>query len=162
MSTRIESEFSSMSGSAATVSAETADQAGVLHGTSSWFFEFTDRHRSRIHGSSHFPHARARAVAAAALPAGVASRSATPVVATPARFPRSFAAVVADPASACATSVHDGAFYSGVLVVCCLCANPPVTTWRCVARVPRAGRGSKVGFSVRPKICALSQIWRQG
>ena len=29
-------------------------------------------------------------------------------------------------------------------------------------RVPRAQRGSKVGFPVRPKICALSQRWRQG
>ena len=48
------------------------------------------------------------------------------------------------------------------LVVCCLCANPPVTTWRCVARVPRAGRGSKVGFLVRPKTCSLSQRWKAG
>ena len=70
-------------------------------------------HRSRIHGSPHFPHARARAVAAAALPAGTASRSATPVVATPARFSRSFDAVVADPASACANSVHGSALNSG-------------------------------------------------
>ena len=50
----------------------------------------------------------------------------------------------------------------GVLVVCCLCANPPVTTLRWVVRVPRAQRGSKVGFPVRPKICVLSQRWRQG
>ena len=27
---------------------------------------------------------------------------------------------------------------------------------------PRAQRGSKVGFPVRPKICVLSQRWRQG
>ena len=77
-----ESEFSSKSGSAAvaaTVCAEAADQAGVLHGTSSLFLNsriHPHGHRSRIHGSSHFPHARARAVAAAALLAGAASRSA--------------------------------------------------------------------------------------
>ena len=70
--------------------------------------------RSRIHGSSHFSHARARAVAAVVLPAGAASRSATPVISVPARFSRSFAEVVADLASACATSVHDSAFNSGV------------------------------------------------
>ena len=29
-------------------------------------------------------------------------------------------------------------------------------------RVPRAGRGSKVGVRVRPKICVLFQRWRQG
>ena len=29
-------------------------------------------------------------------------------------------------------------------------------------RVPRAQGGSKVGFPVRPKICVLSQRWRQG
>ena len=29
-------------------------------------------------------------------------------------------------------------------------------------RVSRAQRGSKVGFLVRPKICVLSQWWRQG
>ena len=101
---------------AATVGSETADQAGVLHGTSSLFLNsriHPHGHRSRIHGSSHFSHARARAVAVAALPAGAASRSATSVVATPARFSRSFAAVVADAASACATSVHDSALNSG-------------------------------------------------
>ena len=40
-----------------------------------------------------------------------------------------------------------GAFNSGVLVVCCLSANPPVITWMCVVRVPVGGRGSKRGFS---------------
>ena len=111
----IESEFSAKSGAAAvaaTVGSQTPHQAGVLHGTPSLFLNsriHPHGHRSRIHGSSHFPHARARAVAAAALPAGAASRSATPVVATPARFSRSFA----DPASACATPVHDSAFISG-------------------------------------------------
>ena len=116
----IESEFSAKSGAAAvvaaTVGSETADQAGVLHGTSSLFLNSRippHGHRSRIHGSSHSSHARARAVAVAALPAGAASRSASSVVATPARFSRSFAAVVADAASACATSVHDSAFNSG-------------------------------------------------
>ena len=34
--------------------------------------------------------------------------------------------------------------------------------WRWVVRVPGGGRGSKVGFPVRPKICVLSQRWRQG
>ena len=29
-------------------------------------------------------------------------------------------------------------------------------------RVPREGGVPKIGFPVRPKICALSQIWRQG
>ena len=29
-------------------------------------------------------------------------------------------------------------------------------------RVPREQEGSKVGFPVRPKICVLSQRWRQG
>ena len=98
-----------------TVGSETADQAGVLHGTSSLFLNsriHPHGHRSRIHGLSRFSHARAR-VAAAALPAGAASGSAVSVVATPARFSRSFAAVVADAASACATSVHDSAFNSG-------------------------------------------------
>ena len=47
----------------------------------------------------------------------------------------------------------------GVLVVCCLCANPPVTTWRWVGRVPRGGKVPKMEFPVRPKICALSQRW---
>ena len=70
--------------------------------------------RSRIRGSSHFSHARARTVAAVALLAGAASRSATPEIATPARFPSSFAEVVAGLASACATSVHDSAFNSEV------------------------------------------------
>ena len=101
---------------ASTVGSETTDQVGVLHGTSSLFLNsriHPHGHRSRIHGSSPFSHARARAVAVAALPAGAASRSATSVVATPARFSRSFAAVVADAASACATSVHDSALNSG-------------------------------------------------
>ena len=31
-----------------------------------------------------------------------------------------------------------------------------------MGRVPRGGRVPKVGFPVRPKICALSQRWRQG
>ena len=33
---------------------------------------------------------------------------------------------------------------------------------RLVHRVPREGGVPKVGFPVRPKICALSQRWRQG
>ena len=114
----LESASSSKAGSAtvvAPVAAESSDQAGVLHGSS---LVLNSRihphgHRSRIDGSSHFPHARARAVAAVALPAGAASRSATPVIVTPARFSRSFAAVVADAAKACATSVHDSALNSG-------------------------------------------------
>ena len=104
-------------------------------------------HRSRIHGTSHSSHARARAVAVVALPAGAASRSATSVVATPARFSRSFAAVVPESASACATSVHDGAFNSGsacgLLLVCKttsynleVCSQGP--TWR---------KGTKGGVS---------------
>ena len=46
----------------------------------------------------------------------------------------------------------------GVLVVCCLCANPPATTWTWVGRVPRGGRVPKVGFRVRPKICNQAQV----
>ena len=148
----IESEFSAKSGAAAvaeTVGSETADQARVLHGTSSLFLNsriHPHGHRSRIHGS-HSSHARARAVAVAALPAGAASRSATSVVATPARFSCSFPAVVADAASACATSVHDSAFNSGsaggLLPVCKstsynleVCSQGP--TWR---------KGTKGGVS---------------
>ena len=37
-----------------------------------------------------------------------------------------------------------------------------VMTRMFVARVPRAGGGSMVGVPVRPKICVLSQRWRQG
>ena len=33
---------------------------------------------------------------------------------------------------------------------------------RVVFKVPGGGRGSKAGFPVRPKICVLSQRWRQG
>ena len=39
-----------------------------------------------------------------------------------------------------------------VLVVCCLCANPPVTTWSGVARGPRGGRVPQLWFPVWPKI----------
>ena len=35
----------------------------------------------------------------------------------------------------------------GVLVVCCLCANPPAATWRWVGRVPRGGGVPKGGVS---------------
>ena len=55
-----------------------------------------------------------------------------------------------------------------VLVASCLCRGPPVTAWtirvrtRVGLRVPRAQGGSKVGVPVRPKICVLSQRWRQG
>ena len=45
--------------------------------------------------------------------------------------------------------------------IVCLCGSPPVTTWMVVVRVPRAGGVPKVGFPVRPKICVLSQRWRQ-
>ena len=164
----LESEFSSKAGSGtvvAPVSAKSADQAGVLHGTSSLFLNSRIHpygHRSRVHGSSHFSHARARAVAAVALPAGAASRSATPLIASPARFSRSFAAVVGGPASACATSVHDSAFFSGgaggLLPVC------KSTSYHLdvCSRVPGGGRVSKSRFPVRPKISALSQRWRQG
>ena len=146
----LESASSSKAGSAAVaalVSAESADEAGVLHGSS---FVLNSRihtfgNRSRIHGSSHFSHARARTVAAVALPAGAASRSATPVIATPARFSRSFAEVVADLASACATSVHDTAFNSEVC-----------------SQGPRGRKRVKGGVPVRPKICFLPQRWTQG
>ena len=130
-----------------------------MHGTSSLFLNsriHPHGNRSRIHGSSHFSHARARAVAAVALPAGAASLSATPVIASPARFSRSFAEVVADPASACATSVHDSAFNSGdaggLLPVC------KSTSYHLVvcSQGLRGGRGSKRRFPVRPKICVLS------
>ena len=57
--------------------------------------------------------------------------------------------------------MHDARNSRGA-VVCCLCANPPATTWRWVGRVPRGGGVPKVGFPVRPKICGLSQRWRQG
>ena len=52
---------------------------------------------------------------------------------------------------------------SGELVVFCQCRGSPSlpTTWT-VGRVPRAGGVPKLGFPVRPKICALSQRWRQG
>ena len=150
----IESEFSAKSGAAAvvaaTVGSETADQAGVLHGTSSLILNSRippHGHRSRIHGLSRFSHARARAVAAAALLAGAASWSASTVVATPARFSRSFAAVFADVASACATSVHDSAFNSrsagGLLPVC------KSTSYNLEVRLqgPRSTRSSKGGVS---------------
>ena len=45
---------------------------------------------------------------------------------------------------------------------------PVVTAWtirgrtRVGLRVPRGGGAPKVGFPVRPKICVLSQRWRQG
>ena len=125
----LEYASSSKAGSAtvvAPVSAESADQAGVLHGSSLVLNSRIQSlgGRSRIHGSSHFSHARACAVAAVALPAGAASRSATPVIATPTRFSRSFAEVVADLASACATSVHDSAFNSEV------CSQGPTGTKR--------------------------------
>ena len=150
----IESEFSAKSGAAAvvaaTVGSETADQAGVLHGTSSLFLNsriLPHGHRSRIHGLSRFPHARARAVAVAALPAGAASWSASTVVATPARFSRSFAAVVADAASACATSVHDSAFNSGsaggLLPVC----KSTSYNLEVCSQGPRGRRSSKGGVS---------------
>ena len=49
----------------------------------------------------------------------------------------------------------------GVLVVCCLCANPPVIPWGLVVRVQGEGGVPKVWFPVRPKICVLSQRWKQ-
>ena len=55
-----------------------------------------------------------------------------------------------------------------VLVASCLCRGPPATAWiirgrtRVGFRVPREGGAPKVGFPDQPKICALSQRWRQG
>ena len=48
------------------------------------------------------------------------------------------------------------------LVASCLCRSPPTTTWVRAGRVSRGGGVPKVGFPVRPKICSLSQRWRQG
>ena len=130
-----------------TVGSETADQAGVLHGTSSLFLNsrIPHGHRSRIHGLSRFSHARARVVAAA-LPAGAASWSAS-TVATPARFSRSFAAVVADAASACATSVHDSAFNSGSACgLLPVCKSTSYNLEVC-SQGPRGRRSSKGGIS---------------
>ena len=178
----IESEFSAKSGAAAvvaaTVGSETADQAGVLHGTSSLFLNSRippHGHQSRIHGSSHFSHARARAVAVAALPARAASRSASSVVATPARFSRSFAAVVADAASACATAVHGSAFNSGsaggLLPVCKstsshldVCSQGPTGTRRVKGGVSGAAEDLRpvseveAGVNFRPAGCVRGQV----
>ena len=45
-------------------------------------------------------------------------------------------------------------------------APPPMhvahNSWSDTGRVPREGGVPKVGFPVWPKICALSQRWRQG
>ena len=54
-----------------------------------------------------------------------------------------------------------------ILLVSCLCRGPPVTACTIrgrtrLGRVPREGGAPKVGFPVRPKICVLSQRWRQG
>ena len=158
----IESEFSSKSGSAATVSAETADQARVLPGTSSWFsnsrMDIVHEFMGRLIFHMHV-HARLLL-----LPCLLVSLLGLPHLLLPllhgfhVRLLQLLLILQVHVPHLC-MMVH---FIQEVLVVCCLCANPPVTTWRCAARVPQAGRGSKVGFSVRPKICALSQIWRQG
>ena len=58
----------------------------------------------------------------------------------------SFPAVSAAVAHAHTSILHDA------------CSN----SWSDTGRVPERGRGSKVGFPVRPKICVLSQRWRQG
>ena len=143
-----------------TVAAEESRQAGLTVARDLSLVSQNSRihlgcltHNSRIHSSHLASHARA--------PSSVVSVTGDCC----ARFPRSFAAVVAADVAmpdACANGRARGsrvdAFNSGVLVVCCPCANPPVTTWRCVARVPRGGRVPKVGFPVWPKICFVSEL----
>ena len=159
----LESELSSKSGSAAvaaTVSAETADQAGVLHGTSSLFLN------SRIHIVHEFTgrlifhmHVHARLLL---LPCLLVLLLGLP----PLLFPllhvfhvhllKLLLILQVHVPHLCMT-VH---LIQEVLVVCCLCANPPVYTRMCVVRVPGGGRGSKREFPVWPNICVLSQRWR--
>ena len=162
----IESEFSAKSGAAAvaaTVGSETADQVGVLHGTSSSLFfnsrihpldichEFMGRLIFHMHVHARLLLLLCLLVLHLGLPLpllhGFHVRLLQLLLMLQVHVPH------------LSIIVH---LIQGVLVVCCLCANPPVTTWRCVARVPRGGRVPKVGFPVRPKICVLSQRWRQG
>ena len=82
------SPFVKSGAAAATVGSESSVQAGVLHSTSSLFLNpriHPHGHRSRIHGSSH------RGCCCC-----FACWSASSVVATPARFSRSLAAVVVE------------------------------------------------------------------
>ena len=97
------------------VTACAADQAGVLHGISSLFLNSrihpkSHGYNSRINRLSHSPHARARAVDVAALP--------------PVRLLQLLLMLHVHAPHLCIV-VH---LSQGVLVVCCLCANPPVTT----------------------------------
>ena len=147
-----------------TVGSETADQAGVLHGTSSLFLNSRippHGHRSRIHGLSRFHmhvHAWLLLLCLLVLLLGLLPLLLPLLHGFHARLLQLLLMLQVHVPHLCMI-VH---LIQGVLVVCCLCANPPVTIWRCVARVPGAGGVPKVGFPVQPKICVLSQRWRQG